>query len=772
MKKLIFGLFGVLCLMASASGQTTAFTYQGRLLNNSAPANGTYDMQFTLYDALSGGSQVGTPLTNSTVAVTNGLFTVVLDFGGGVFTGAGRWIQVGVRTNGSVGAYTILSPRQQISSTPYAIRAADAGSVNANDITGIISDSQLSSNIPHLDFPANFSYGVSAAAFFGDGSALTNIDALTLGGVGASGFWKTSGNAGTTSSDFLGTIDAQPLELRVNNVRGMKLIPTVETGTRVGIVNIANGSPANTISAGVYGGTIAGGGASNFDSLGVPNIVNGNFGTVGGGYLNSAGLEATVAGGSYNVSAGPHSSVAGGLQNSANGYWTSVGGGANNVAGGGSDYSAIAGGNENSLFGTWGFIGAGRGNYMVADFSTISGGIFNTNTGGTSGTIAGGFQNRISGGNRSVIGGGYANTNSGFAATIGGGQLNQNTGSDSTIGGGYGNKVSFVSSTVGGGRLNNAVGNFATIAGGSGNTANGTAATIAGGDSNSTTTNYATVAGGIYNSATNAYATVVGGYGNIAGGAYSLAGGQNARAIHDGSFVWADSQGPVFSSTVTNQFLVRARNGFGLSATGAVDTLMHIGSHGLFGQATNFFPNGTNISTSSGLFIETSIGGEGAGIFMNGDTLAMWSPGDNDLLRLYDEDVISNPSPAPLFRVDGSGNAYAVSFVSTSDRNAKENFSAVNSREILDKVTQLPIQKWNFKQQGDTHIGPMAQDFHAAFDVGPDDKHIATVDADGVALAAIQGLNEVVKEKDAQISALEKRLSELEILVKSLTKEK
>ena len=101
--------------------------------------------------------------------------------------------------------------------------------------------------------------------------------------------------------------------------------------------------------------------------------------------------------------------------------------------------------------------------------------------------------------------------------------------------------------------------------------------------------------------------------------------------------------------------------------------------------------------------------------------------------------------------------------------NLKENFTSVTPREVLDKVAALPISRWNFKGDATTpHVGPMAQDFYSAFGLGTDDKHIATVDADGVALAAIQGLNQIVKEKDARIEALEKRLGELEQLVSAL----
>jgi hypothetical protein len=118
-----------------------------------------------------------------------------------------------------------------------------------------------------------------------------------------------------------------------------------------------------------------------------------------------------------------------------------------------------------------------------------------------------------------------------------------------------------------------------------------------------------------------------------------------------------------------------------------------------------------------------------------------------------------------------SGTVFAKTFDTTSDRNLKEKFAPIDNQEILQRVASLPISRWNFKTDGQTrHIGPMAQDFYAAFNVGTDDKHIATVDEDGVALAAIQGLNEKLKEKDARIEALEKRLADLEQLIKTSTR--
>jgi hypothetical protein len=105
--------------------QGTAFTYQGQLEAGGNPANGSYDLQFTLYDAATSGSAVGST-TNTGTAVNEGLFMATLDFGG-VFDGSGYWLEIAVRTNGG-GAFTTLSPRQPITAAPQALYAANAGS--------------------------------------------------------------------------------------------------------------------------------------------------------------------------------------------------------------------------------------------------------------------------------------------------------------------------------------------------------------------------------------------------------------------------------------------------------------------------------------------------------------------------------------------------------------------------------------------------------------------------------------------------------------------
>jgi hypothetical protein len=117
---------------------------------------------------------------------------------------------------------------------------------------------------------------------------------------------------------------------------------------------------------------------------------------------------------------------------------------------------------------------------------------------------------------------------------------------------------------------------------------------------------------------------------------------------------------------------------------------------------------------------------------------------------------------------DGSIHAKVVN--TTSDRNAKENFADVDPRAVLAKLAQLPLHTWNYRGEDARvkHLGPVAQDFSAAFHVGADDKHIATVDADGVALAAIQGLYRMVQEKDAELAQLKAQLDQLRQAVDSM----
>ena len=115
----------VLALCASVNrikAQGTAFTYQGRLQNNGGPVSGSYDLTFTLFSSNTGGAALAGPITNSAVRVSNGLFTVTIDFGSSVWNGATNWLEIGVETNGG-GPFATLTPRQQFTAEPYAVTA-------------------------------------------------------------------------------------------------------------------------------------------------------------------------------------------------------------------------------------------------------------------------------------------------------------------------------------------------------------------------------------------------------------------------------------------------------------------------------------------------------------------------------------------------------------------------------------------------------------------------------------------------------------------------
>jgi hypothetical protein len=139
--------------------QSGVWMYQGQLSDNNQPATGTYDLQFRVADAVTNGNDIGNTITNSNVSVNNGVFTTTLAFDAGVFDGSARWLEIGVRTNGSTVAYTILQPLQPITTVPYAMFANSSGvaglasnlvtgaSINGSSIqAGTITAAQLSTN--------------------------------------------------------------------------------------------------------------------------------------------------------------------------------------------------------------------------------------------------------------------------------------------------------------------------------------------------------------------------------------------------------------------------------------------------------------------------------------------------------------------------------------------------------------------------------------------------------------------------------------------------
>jgi hypothetical protein len=199
--KLAFFLFFVVTMLFLAKplfAQGTAFTYQGQLNDGGSPANGNYNLRFTIYDSTNNpGTVIAGPITNSATIVSNGLFTVTLDFGTGVFAGNTRYLDIGVRTNGSTNAFTILSPRQPLTPTPYAIFANTAsnlsGTLPASQLMGTLPASAFvgytntvaltnSGNLFSGTFSGTFG-GLFNGAFYGNGGGVTNVNVTNLTGV-------------------------------------------------------------------------------------------------------------------------------------------------------------------------------------------------------------------------------------------------------------------------------------------------------------------------------------------------------------------------------------------------------------------------------------------------------------------------------------------------------------------------------------------------------------------------------------------------------------
>jgi hypothetical protein len=172
--------------LTTARAQGTAFAYQGRLNDSGAPANGSYDLRFTIYDSTNlPGTVVAGPITNSATGVTNGLFAVSLDFGAGVFTGADRWVEIATRTNGP-GAFAVLTPRQKIFPVPYAMYSGNAAS--SASYSGPVALSQLPPTVALLNsnqvFTGAVSFSNPSNSFAGSGAGLNGVPWTRLDGQG------------------------------------------------------------------------------------------------------------------------------------------------------------------------------------------------------------------------------------------------------------------------------------------------------------------------------------------------------------------------------------------------------------------------------------------------------------------------------------------------------------------------------------------------------------------------------------------------------------
>lgn len=319
----------------------------------------------------------------------------------------------------------------------------------------------------------------------------------------------------------------------------------------------------------------------------------------------------------------------------------------------------------------------------------------------------------------------------------------QNITSPNVIGGNGWNTVDngIYAATISGGGLSNNIynnhvsANFGTIGGGLGNTTSGSYATIGGGSLNTAVGEGATISGGADNLTNNGWATIVGGLNNVATGRSSVVGGENDVA--------------------TGQFSVVMG---GYNNTAQADYSFAAGRKALARNTGSFV---WNDSVDSGAPFADSQANE-------------FNVRSSGGVRLFTSDNYNTYCILPA----GSG-----SWNCTSDRNAKANFAPTNGQEILARLAALPIETWNYKSQDASirHIGPMAQDFHTAFNVGEDDKTISTVDAQGVTFAAIQGLYQenqeleakstkqqaVINELHQQNAALDARITTLEQAIKA-----
>lgn len=661
----------------------STFTYQGYIEQNAIPVTATCDFQFSLFDALAAGTQVGTTLTRTNVAVSGGIFNVQLEFGAAAFNGQDRYLAVSARCPAGAGVYTALTPRQPMTPVPYAIALyglrTEPNATSPNIIGGFSGNTVAA--------------GVFGATISGGGQQTSGPNIITAS------YSTIAGGSGNTVNIGNGAIVGGSGNT-INGLGTSSFIGAGANNTIVGGMSVIAGGSFNTTGEGFS--TISGG---------LSNEALFFYSTVGGGQANDAYARGvTIGGGELNRATDLNSTVGGGTNNQAGDAagtttdraFATVSGGQNNTASGAA--ATVGGGQTNTAQGLRATVGGGFGNTVSADYGTIGGGgRFNLNDAATGnhvtdnyGTIGGG------GGNRA--GDGAGTTADRTYATVGGGGNNSASGSQATVSGGFGNAASGSAAAVGGGNSNIASGNEAAVGGGFDNTASGSSAVVGGGFDNMAGGTQATVGGGLLNAASGAQSTVGGGAGNHTGGLYStipggssnsasgdysFAAGRRARADHAGTFIWADSTDANFSSSFPNQFLVRASGGVA------------------------FF---TNAAASVGVQVPTGSG--------------TWS--------------------------------------SISDRNVKENLEAVDARAVLEALVALPVSTWNYISQGESirHIGVMAQDFYAAFGVGEDDRHITTIDADGVAFAAIQGLNAKLESENAalraELDAVQARLAALE----------
>lgn len=202
-----------------------------------------------------------------------------------------------------------------------------------------------------------------------------------------------------------------------------------------------------------------------------------------------------------------------------------------------------------------------------------------------------------------------------------------------------------------------------------------------------------------------------------------------------------------------------------LGASGGVMPLFEIRKDGITQFRINNLQYGAwDFKVTAGGFVINRVDGSGTQFQMTSSSRFLVGVGGSQMRSEPNGDL----HVAADLHVGGTVNI-AGTCDENSDRDAKENFAAVDPRAVLAKVVELPLSTWNFKGKPTSvrHIGPMAQDFHAAFGFGSSDRSISTTDRGGVALAAIQGLHQQLQEKSREVDELRRELRELRRLIEA-----
>lgn len=429
--KAVFSIIIICCAALFASAQSTSFTYQGKLTDNTLPANGNYELEFRVFAANTGGQPIGNRVVAVNAAVVNGIFTVELDFGSPMFGGAERFLEISVRRNSNE-QFQTLAPRQHVTSSPYAIRALNSetalvsedttklGGVDAGQYV-LTTDTRMSDERNPLAGSANYiQNGTSPQSssnfnISGDGRA-DSFSANTQFNIG---FDRILGKSRALNL-FVGTGQSNTIESDFNTFVGITAGRDATTGDGNTFLGSAAGRATTTGSSNTFLGRSAG-----------INNLEGEYNSFVGkesGFFNTSGTRNTFVGGQA------------GLSNSTGNYntFTGIFSGLNNqTASFGSFYGAEAGrenaGNANSFFGS----SAGRRNTSGNNNAFFGADAGRFNTTGANNAFLGTFSgmNSSSGNGNTFVGasaglanvGGTANTLLGASADLGAANLTNAT---------------------------------------------------------------------------------------------------------------------------------------------------------------------------------------------------------------------------------------------------------------------------------------------------------------------------------------------------------